>query len=627
MPVGNGVVQCVSGSGATQLYHQQKERLIRCLENVGLLDSVPVEDCKELKERLAANTFNLVVVGQFKRGKTCLINALLGAELLPVAVVPLTSIVTVLTYGDSLDITVLFNNGETAAIGREDLTTYVTEMGNPHNIKGVREVVVHYPSAYLKEGVRLIDTPGVGSVYRHNTDVAYQYLPKCDAALFLLSVEQPASQAELDFLQDVRQYADRVFFLLNKIDYLSDQEVDQSVAFARRVIEEAMGSSVKIFPISAKLALDGQLTGTAAAMENSRLPAFSEILHQFLVQEKGRVLLASVIGHLHRLISLVRCRLELELKALNTSLDELEANITTIDQKRREVLGKQGDLAVLMDSEIDKLVRKELDGELVRFKTELAKRMEQGVEAWRQDHQQLPLEELNSALDGYVADEVGRAFQEWRFLAEERLEADFADVCRRFSQYLNENIDVLMKFSSELFGLSFEPIQVEPVWRGDSQVFYWRKAEPVALEILADSVTVMLPRLFGEKFQKLKNHLIAFGKRAIFGKVRERMHQMIDMQSGRIRYTFGERLNESKAAFYKDMMNRLDATIKGLNTALDHAVRQRALGGDQVVGRQETLDRELKQLDRAYQELLDIRKAVLGTGEGSRLSDGTTSHG
>jgi GTPase SAR1 family protein len=626
MMAGNGVVQRLPGSGATQLYHQHKERLIHCLETVSLLDSVPLEDCEELKERLAANTFNLVVVGQFKRGKTYLINALLGAELLPVAVVPLTSIVTILTYGETMEINVMFNNGETAPIGREELSTYVTEMGNPHNIKGVREVVVRYPSAYLKEGVRLIDTPGVGSVYLHNTDVAYQYLPKCDAALFLLSVEQPASQAELDFLQDVRQYADRIFFLLNKIDYLSGQEVDQSVAFSRQAIEEVMGASVKIFPISAKLALDGQLTETPALLESSGLPAFSEILHQFLVQEKGRVLLASVIGHLRRLISQVRCRLELELKALNTSLDELEANIAAIDQKRREILGKQGDLAALMDKELKKLIHKELDGELAQFRMELAKQMEQGIEAWREEHQQLPLDELNSALDGYIAEEVQQAFQEWRLVKEERLAEGFAEICRGFTQNLNDNIDTLMKFSSELFGVSFEPIQAEPIWSGDSRLSYWAKAEPVALELLADSVTVMLPRLFGERFKKIKNYLVALANRTIYGKAREQMYQMIDMQSGRIRYSFSERLSESKTSFHKAMMNRLDATVAGLSSALEHAVQQRTLGGDQVAGRQQTLDLELKQFDLAYQELLDLRKLVLGAGEGSRVGDGTESH-
>ena len=183
-----------------------------------------------LSEKVRTNTLNLVVVGQFKRGKTCLINALMGVDLLPTGVVPLTSIVTILTYREALHIEVSFQDGNVAKIDPRELVEYVTEPGNPKNAKNVKEVLVSYPSPYLKDGVRLVDTPGVGSVYIHNTDVAYEYLPNCDAALFLLSVEQPVSQAEIDFLKDVQQYSDKIFFLLNKIDYVTDREIKESIA-------------------------------------------------------------------------------------------------------------------------------------------------------------------------------------------------------------------------------------------------------------------------------------------------------------------------------------------------------------------------------------------------------------
>ena len=95
---------------------------------------------------------------------------------------PLTSIATVLTYGEALRIKVYLNDGSVKEIRHENLPLYVTEKGNPQNEKNVNEVVITYPSQYLKDGVQLIDTPGVGSVYHHNTDIAYQYIPKSDAA-------------------------------------------------------------------------------------------------------------------------------------------------------------------------------------------------------------------------------------------------------------------------------------------------------------------------------------------------------------------------------------------------------------------------------------------------------------
>jgi ribosome biogenesis GTPase A len=125
-----------------------------------------------------------VIPGAFKRGKSTLINALLGEPVLPTAMVPLTSVVTILGYGESLDIQVHFQNGRSQKITQPELADYITEKGNPRNQKGVREVEIAYPYDYLRDGVRIIDTPGVGSVYSHNTEVAYNYLPQVEAAVF-----------------------------------------------------------------------------------------------------------------------------------------------------------------------------------------------------------------------------------------------------------------------------------------------------------------------------------------------------------------------------------------------------------------------------------------------------------
>lgn len=223
-------------------YSQLKSDLLQCSDELLAIENIRECPCEELREKIRTNRFNLVVVGQFKRGKTSLINALLGAEILPVSVVPLTSIVTVMTYGEALRIKVYFNNNKVSEIKTESLSEYVTEKGNPKNRKNIREVVVTYPSPYLKDGVRLIDTPGVGSIYQHNTDVAYQYLPRSDAALFLLSVDQPMNQAEIDFLMDVKEYANKIFFILNKADYLQENDLHEAVEISRTTLREEMGT-------------------------------------------------------------------------------------------------------------------------------------------------------------------------------------------------------------------------------------------------------------------------------------------------------------------------------------------------------------------------------------------------
>ena len=178
-----------------------------------------------LARKLEANSFNLAVLGQFKRGKTTFINALLGAKVLPTAIVPLTSIVTIVKYGREPAVTVVFNGGATEAVTPDRLPDYVTESGNPKNVKGVRHVEVSYPSGYLRDGFSIIDTPGIGSTFAHNTATTYGFLSRIDAAVFMLSVDPPISDVEMQFLADVSRNSGKFFFIMNKIDYVDEDDL------------------------------------------------------------------------------------------------------------------------------------------------------------------------------------------------------------------------------------------------------------------------------------------------------------------------------------------------------------------------------------------------------------------
>lgn len=77
----------------------------------------------------------------------------------------------------------------------------------------------------------------------------YELAPKSDASLFLLSVDQPVSQAELEFLKDVKEYSHRIFFLQNKADYVDSEDLNESISFSKKIIEECMGRDVEIYPM------------------------------------------------------------------------------------------------------------------------------------------------------------------------------------------------------------------------------------------------------------------------------------------------------------------------------------------------------------------------------------------
>ncbi len=582
---------------SVSVYSHLKTQIISCIDEMLTIEAIRGCPCEELREKIEENTFNLVVVGQFKRGKTSLINALLGADILPVAVVPLTSIVTIMKYGEALRVNVLFNDGRTAEIKPESLPEYVTEKGNPKNIKDVSEVVITYPSPYLKDGVRLIDTPGVGSIYEHNTDVAYQYLPKSDAVLFLLSVDQPMSMAELDFLKDVREYSSKIFFLLNKADYLNERDLQESIEFSKGVLKETMGADVRIFPISARLALEGKVSGDGDMLKKSRLPEFSEVLNRFLIEEKGRVLILSVVNSLLRILSQARFELELEIKSLSTPIDELQKKISVFETKKQEVLLEKRDFDILLDGETKRLTVDVLDADITKFRKELIAQEQVHLEEQFARSKSLSSKELKAALEQMIIEHVRQAFNIWRAIEDDKLAKAFEAICRRFVVKIDDAVDSLLNFSSDLFEIPYEAIKTEALWSTKSRFYYKFKEQPGGIEIAASSLMLALPKFIGDKIilKKMQDYLI----------------RAIDLQLGRAGNDFEERIQKSKLDFMWEMLRRIEATIEGISTAIEKGMAQRSRGEKEVEETKQALLEMSQKLNETGNRLMQIKEQAV----------------
>ena len=149
-----------------------------------------------LRERLAEGRFYVACLGQFKRGKSTLLNALVGESVLPVGVVPVTSALTILRHGAERTARVIFGDGGSRMVGLHDVAAYVAEEHNPENAKDVAAVEITLPSPLLASGTCLVDTPGVGSVFAGNTAVTREFLPHVDAAIVVLGADPPISGEE-----------------------------------------------------------------------------------------------------------------------------------------------------------------------------------------------------------------------------------------------------------------------------------------------------------------------------------------------------------------------------------------------------------------------------------------------
>jgi predicted GTPase len=227
------------------------ERLVAV--TAGLLADGARRDLLEARTRVREDRFNLVMLGEFKRGKSTLINALLDRDLVPTGVVPLTSVVTVIGAGPPDRLVVRYADGPELERPVEELGEYVTEAGNPGNRLGVELARVELDHELLRGGLELVDTPGIGSVHSQNTEVARDFLPRVDAALCVLDAGQPLSEAERQLFVDAARRVPRLLIVINKIDHLDEADREVAVEFVRSALRDLLEpNGAELYAVSAR---------------------------------------------------------------------------------------------------------------------------------------------------------------------------------------------------------------------------------------------------------------------------------------------------------------------------------------------------------------------------------------
>ena len=250
------------------------------------------EETRKLQERLEDKKVTIAVIGQFKRGKTTLINPILGAPLLPVGIVPITAAITRIEYAEQKDgadstmATVYFTNGLSQQVPAADLHAYISEQENHDNERGVAEVELLTDADFLKDGLTLVDTPGVGSVHEQNSKSAMDFARESDGVIFMLSVDSPLNQIEVDFLRKVRRFAGKFYFAVNKIDRVDEEELAEYLDYCRDLIiaimelEDEDAKALKLLPVSAK--------------KNMGVDALTDVIREDLVTKGAEIMERSV---------------------------------------------------------------------------------------------------------------------------------------------------------------------------------------------------------------------------------------------------------------------------------------------------------------------------------------------
>lgn len=216
------------------------------------------------RELLEKGEFNLAVCGKVKNGKSSLINALIGKELLPVCTDVATSRVFKISHSREEKFYVVYGNGNRKEISQEELAAYgsqavINQEGEVEVENTISYIQVFTPMDFLPEGVSLIDTPGIGSTYPHHTAITKQYIKQADAVMFVMN-PTPLEDIEVDFLKEIVNVTPGILFVTTKIDQNGNESVEESLKRNHQIIEKAVGDKlpfgISMLKMSSKLLLE-----------------------------------------------------------------------------------------------------------------------------------------------------------------------------------------------------------------------------------------------------------------------------------------------------------------------------------------------------------------------------------
>lgn len=560
------------------------EKLITLLEHISSIaedvDDRHIKDSAQfLIEKLRKQHLNLVVLGQFKRGKTTVINALLEEKILPSAVIPLTSIITKVTYNETKDAEVVFFNGSKKTISLDEINNYVTEKHNSNNVKGVDFVEVNYPSAYLRHGIVLIDTPGIGSTFEHNTTVAYNFLPSMDAGIFVISVDPPLSEAEYKYLDSIKTHIDKIFFLLNKIDMMSEQECEESLNFTKALIEKKLSvKNVKIFPVSAKLALESKLLNNKAMYEKSGFELFESTLDHFIRKDKLGTLLASANNKASILSNELIMNIQLTISAVNSPIDELKNKIAVLHSEVDIIEKKHKEMELLLEGEI-KSLKEGIEISLNKLKQQTSAKLKQDI--YNLSVNKKNKKELVNILTKQLKNGIETAFSSWFKTEEQNISNSISRILMKYAKSVDDEINNVKQAAANLFNIQI--MRYNDITTLDPYSRLWYKVDDIITWGI-DNFSFILPKLF------FKNYILK--------QTENRIDEELDRNAGRARYDLFRRIDNTKERFVDELLFRKTTVINGIFKAVTKAEELKTINEPDAQARLKILNSYIEQIKR-----------------------------
>ena len=523
--------------------------------------------------------FYLACIGQFKRGKSTLINALVGERILPVGFVPVTAVPTVIRYGAHKKARIQFRDGAWQEVDASDLEQYVSEEHNPENAKGVGGAEVFVPSALLSTGMCLVDTPGLGSVFTGNTAATQAFIPHIDAALVVVGADPPLAGEELALVEAVGRQVQNLILVLNKADRATEAEKAAAVRFTQQVLAKRLRRSVgPVFEVSAAERLEnrgperdwGKLLGA---------------LDQ-LVQGSGRQLIQAACERgVQRLSEQLMAIISEEREALERPIEESERRIAAMKETIAEAERSMRELEFLWMAEQRHLSDLFVD----RHKKFLGSVLPQANEEFERALRSTPRRmgpSYRRAIMREAQEIAQRHVLPWLETEQEEGEKEYRRVAGRFVQMANDFLKKLADAGIRELARVPHALDPETGFRTRSE-FLFRDmidvAQPASpLRWLADLVLGLV------------------GARGVIeGDGREFLGRLLEVNCSRVQNDILNRVQESRGRLEVEIRKLLHEISRIAVEALTHAREARAAGAAAV-------EAAVKRLHRLEREVLEL---------------------
>ena len=530
------------------------------------------EEAESLAERVREGRFYVVCVGQFKRGKSALINALVGRAVLPTGVVPVTSVVTIVRDGPALAARVRLVNGEWEESDPGALIHWVSEEHNPGNEKGVAGVEVFVPSPLLATGLCLVDTPGVGSTSAANSAATREFLPRVDAALVVIGADPPISGEELAVVQQLAESTSEILVVLNKADQLPDAPRAEVRRFTDRVLAERSGR--RLDPVLEVSALE-RLVGAGPTRDWPRLLARLETLSarsgSDLVEAAGRRGFAALRRRLLH-------DLDEQHAALLRPIEETRSRVALVKQAARGAEDALAELGHRLDAVQERLVHAFTESRDRFFGQAMVDARDQLSAAIRATSAGPAFRDR--ALEMAV-DVSRRAIDRWRHEQEPVAEALFREGFGRFVE-LADQFRAGVAATPGLAHLGDKP--VEAAFAAKSRFHYTEMLTIAPASLWARALDMIRPR--------------RSRARAVERDARAYLTRLLEVNGSRLKNDFVERLRDSRHRLEQGIRARLQALSTDATRLLDQTTATQTAGTAAVRSRIEAIARLRSALER-----------------------------